>query len=43
MILKNDSNAETIPIKATVEREQEKLFFNFLWLNMAAILKQVLI
>ena len=43
MILKNDSHGETIPIKATVEREQEKSFFNFLWLNMAAILKQVLI
>lgn len=43
LILKNDSNGKKVFIKATVEREQDKSFFNFLWLNMAAILKQVLI
>lgn len=43
LILKNDSNGEIIHTKATVERIPEKSFFNFLWLNVAAVLKQILI
>lgn len=43
LILKNDSNGEIIHTKATVDRVQEKSFYNFLWLNIAAILKQILI
>ena len=43
LIIKNDSNGETIQMKATVERVPEKSFFNFLWLNVAAILKDILI
>ena len=43
LILKNDSKGEEIQTKATVERVQEKSFFNFLWINIAAVLKQILI
>ena len=43
LILKNDSNGEIIHTKVTVDRVQEKSFYKFLWLNIAAILKQILI
>ena len=43
LILKNDSNGETKTTKVTVERIPEKSFFNFLWLNIAAVLKDILV
>lgn len=43
LIVKNDSNGKIIHTEANVERIPEKSFFNFLWLNIAAILKQILI
>jgi hypothetical protein len=43
LIVKKDSDGEIINTKANVERMPEKSFFNFLWLNIAAILKQILI
>lgn len=43
LIVKKDSDGEMINTKANVERIPEKSFFNFLWLNIAAILKQILI
>jgi hypothetical protein len=43
LIVKKDSDGEIINTKANVERIPEKSFFNFLWLNIAAILKHILI
>ena len=43
LILKNDSDGEVVKTTATIERVPEKSFFNFLWLNVAAILKHILI
>lgn len=43
LIIKNDTNGEIIHTNANVERIPEKSFFNFLWLNIATILKQILI
>jgi hypothetical protein len=43
LIVKNDSDGKTIATTATVERVPEKSFFNFLWLNIVAVLKQILI
>ncbi|TDE02951.1 hypothetical protein [Flavobacterium hiemivividum] len=43
LIVKNDTSGQTINTTATVERDQEKSFYNFLWINIAAILKQIII
>lgn len=43
LIVKNDTDGKTVPAEAKVERIPEKSFFNFLWLNVAEILKQIVI
>lgn len=43
LIVKNDTNGKTNTTTVKVERVPEKSFFNFLWLNVAGILKQIVI
>ena len=43
LVVKNDTNGEIKNAKVATERTPEKSFFNFLWLNVAGILKHILI
>lgn len=43
LFVKNDSNEELKTTEIEVERNQEKSFYNFLWISLADGLKQILI
>lgn len=43
LIVKDDSNKELKTVKIEVKRNQEKSFYNFLWISIADGLKQILI
>ncbi|NRT16141.1 hypothetical protein HNP99_002503 [Flavobacterium sp. 28A] len=43
LIVKNDTDDKTTTTTVKTERIPEKSFFNFLWLNVAGILKQIVI
>ena len=43
LIVKDDSNKELKTVKIEVKRNQEKSFYNFLWISIADGLKQILL
>ena len=43
LVVKNDTDGEIKNTTVKTERIPEKSFFNFLWLNVAGILKQIVI
>lgn len=43
LFIKNDSDEEIKTVNVEVERNQEKSFFNFLWISIADGLKQILL